>query len=105
MKEKEGEMKRILAMVTAVVLGLFIALPAMAQNEVVVGSVTPLSGKLSVYGEGFQQAMLLALDEVNQAGGIKGKPMKILYEDNMSTAKGSVSAIQKLITIHKLPII
>ena len=30
-----------------------------------VGSNTPLSGKLSVYGEGFQQAMLLALEEVN----------------------------------------
>jgi branched-chain amino acid transport system substrate-binding protein len=76
-----------------------------AADEVVVGSVTPLSGKLAVYGEGFQQAMLLALEEVNRAGGINGKPMKILYEDNSSTAKDSVSAIQKLITVHKLPVI
>jgi len=76
-----------------------------AADEVVVGSVTPLSGKLAVYGEGFQQAMLLALEEVNAAGGINGKPMRILYEDNNSTAKDSVSAIQKLITVHKLPVI
>jgi len=76
-----------------------------AAPEVTVGSVTPLSGKLAVYGEGFQQAMLLALEEVNAAGGISGKPMKILYEDNNSTAKDSVSAIQKLITVHKLPVI
>jgi len=73
--------------------------------EVKVGSITPLSGKLSVYGEGFQQAMLLALEEVNAEGGIKGNPMRIVFEDNNSTAAGSVSAIQKLITIDKLPIL
>lgn len=80
--------------------------PVWAQSpEVVVGSVTPLTGKLSVYGEGFQQAMNLALDEVNAEGGINGKPMKIFFEDNNSTSKGSVSAIQKLITVNKFPLI
>lgn len=74
-------------------------------EEVSVGSVTPLTGKLAVYGEGFQKAMLLALDEINAEGGIQGKPMKIVFEDNTSTAKGSVSAIRKLITVDKLPVI
>lgn len=78
---------------------------ASAADEVAVGAVTPLSGKLSVYGEGFQQAMNLALDEVNKAGGINGTPMAIRFEDNGSTAQGSVSAIQKLITVHKLPVV
>jgi len=73
--------------------------------ELTVGSVTPLTGKLAVYGEGFKNAMLLALDEVNAAGGINGKPLKIFYEDNSSTSKGSVSAIQKLITVNKFKVI
>ena len=47
----------------------------LSAAEVKVGSNTPLSGKLSVYGEGFQQAMLLALEEVNAGGGIKGRPI------------------------------
>ncbi len=76
-----------------------------AEDTVTVGSVTPLTGKLSAYGEGFQKAMLLALDEVNAAGGVNGKPMKIIFEDNQSTAKDSVSAIQKLITVHHMPVI
>ena len=76
-----------------------------AADKVIVGSVTPLTGKLSAYGEGFQKAMMLALDEVNAAGGINGKPMQILFEDNQSTAKDSVSAIQKLITVHHIPVI
>lgn len=74
-------------------------------GEVSVGSVTPLTGKLAVYGEGFQQAMLLAVDEINGAGGINGDQLKIVFEDNNSTSKGSVSAIRKLITIDKLPLI
>ncbi len=76
-----------------------------SADEVVVGAVTPLTGKLAVYGEGFQRAMNLALDEVNAEGGINGTPMKIFFEDNNSTSKGSVSAIQKLITINKFPVI
>jgi len=87
-----------------VLLTVAIAMPA-AAGDVVVGAVTPLTGKLAVYGEGFQKAMNLALDEVNAEGGINGTPMKILFEDNNSTSKGSVSAIQKLITIDKLPVI
>lgn len=74
-------------------------------GEVSVGSVTPLTGKLAVYGEGFQKAMLLAVDEVNASGGIKGDTLKIVFEDNNSTSKGSVSALRKLITIDKLPLI
>jgi branched-chain amino acid transport system substrate-binding protein len=102
--EGEEKMRKALLVIVGICL-LFSVGSANAADEVVVGAVTPLSGKLAVYGEGFQQAMLLALEEVNAAGGIKGKPMKILYEDNNSTAKDSVSAIQKLITVHKLPVI
>lgn len=97
-------MGKVVCLIVAILL-LFPVAAVDASDEVVVGSVTPLSGKLAVYGEGFQQAMLLALEEVNGAGGINGKPMRILFEDNNSTAKDSVSAMQKLITIHKVPLI
>jgi ABC-type branched-subunit amino acid transport system substrate-binding protein len=98
-------MKKIAVALTVVVLLLCAGWPVMAADEIEVGAVTPLTGKLSVYGDGFQKAMLLALDEVNAAGGINGKPMKIVFEDNNSTSKGSVSAVQKLITVDKFPVI
>jgi len=100
-----NETMRKTGLLVAGICLLFSVTAVNAADEVVVGATTPLSGKLAVYGEGFQQAMLLALEEVNAAGGINGKPMKILFEDNNSTAKDSVSAIQKLITVHKLPVI
>jgi len=76
-----------------------------SAETVKIGAVQPLSGKISVYGEGFQRAINLAVEEVNQAGGIKGKNLEVVYEDNLSTAQGSVSALQKLISIEKLPVI
>ena len=98
-------MKKIIVLFIAAVLFQFAGGSAPAADEITVGAVTPLTGKLAVYGEGFQKAMLLALDEVNESGGINGSPMKIVFEDNNSTSKGSVSAIQKLITINKFPVI
>ncbi|MFH1293564.1 MAG: ABC transporter substrate-binding protein [Pseudomonadota bacterium] len=98
-------MKKFIIILAGICFLLSGALTTTGAAEVVVGAVTPLTGKLAVYGQGFQQAMLLALDEVNASGGINGKPMKILFEDNTSTSKGSVSAIQKLITINKFPVI
>lgn len=82
----------------------FLASTASAET-VKIGAVQPLSGKISVYGEGFQRAINLAVEEVNQAGGIKGKDLEVVYEDNLSTAQGSVSALQKLISIEKLPVV
>jgi branched-chain amino acid transport system substrate-binding protein len=98
-------MKKIVFLLVGFCFLFTVASVVAGADEVVVGAVTPLTGKLAVYGEGFQQAMLLALDEVNASGGINGKPMKILFEDNNSRSKGSVSAIQKLIAIHKFPVI
>jgi branched-chain amino acid transport system substrate-binding protein len=88
-----------------VVIGILAWAGVACAGEIAVGSVTPLTGKLAVYGEGFQQAMLLAVDEINAAGGINGDTLKIIFEDNTSTANGSVSALRKLITIDKLPVI
>ena len=98
-------MKKIVVVFIVAVSLICSGWPVSAADEITVGAVTPLTGKLSVYGEGFQKAMLLALAEVNAAGGINGKPMKIVFEDNNSSSKGSVSAIQKLITVDKFPVI
>jgi len=78
---------------------------SVTAGEVLVGSITPLTGRLAVYGHGFQQAMLVAVDEVNASGGIKGDTLTIVFEDNHSTSKGSVSAMRQLTAIDRLPLI
>ena len=76
-----------------------------AQETYRIGAAFALSGSIAVYGEGFKKAVDLALEEINAAGGIKGKKIEIMYEDNKSTAKDCVTAVRKLITVDKVPVI
>jgi len=76
-----------------------------AQDSYKVGAAIALSGSIAVYGEGFKKAIDLAVEEINGKGGIRGKKMEIVYEDNKSTPKDCVTAVRKLITIDKVPVI
>ncbi len=88
-----------------VVISLIFLPPANSQETYKVGAAIALSGSIAVYGEGFKKAIDLATDEMNGKGGIKGKKLEIIYEDNKSTPKDCVSAVRKLITVDKVPVI
>jgi ABC-type branched-subunit amino acid transport system substrate-binding protein len=77
----------------------------MAQETYRIGAAFALSGSIAVYGEGFKKAVDLAVEEINAAGGIKGKKVEIIYEDNKSTSKDCVTAVRKLITVDRVPVI
>jgi branched-chain amino acid transport system substrate-binding protein len=47
----------------------------------------------------------LALEEINAAGGIGGRPLKIIWEDTESSSKGGMDAVHKLVEINKVPLI
>src|SRR4051794_28811317 len=64
-----------------------------------VGAVLPLTGSAAVWGKNSQQGMNLALKEINDGGGVKGRKLAILYEDSQSDPKTATSALQKLITV------
>jgi ABC-type branched-subunit amino acid transport system substrate-binding protein len=87
------------------ILMLFSISPGIAQETYRIGAAFALSGSIAVYGEGFKKAVDLAAEEINGAGGIKGKKVEIVYEDNKSTSKDCVTAVRKLITVDKVPVI
>ncbi len=68
-------------------------------GEVVFGFVEPLTGDVSSYGEGNKQAVELAVNEINAAGGIAGKTLRVIYEDGKCNAKDAVNAGNKLINV------
>ena len=57
---------------------------------------------MAVYAEDAKRALEFAQDEINATGGIKGKEVKFIFEDDTGTPKGGVSAAQKLIEIDKV---
>ncbi|AUX27085.1 ethanolamine utilization protein EutJ [Sorangium cellulosum] len=62
-----------------------------------VGSYLSLSGEETAFGVDSKEGIELAIDEINQAGGVKGKPIKILFEDNKSKPEEATNKVLQLI--------
>lgn len=61
-----------------------------------IGAVLPLSGELSGFGPGLRSAVELAVDDINDAGGVEGD-VELIVEDSRSTAEGALAATTSLI--------
>ena len=58
-------------------------------RPVSVGAILPLSGPLKLYGEQAKLGVDLAMLEINKAGGILGRPLKVIYYDNETKVETS----------------
>jgi len=76
-----------------------------AAEPVIIGSISPLTGTNAVQGLDMKRGEQLALEEINAAGGICGRPLKIIFEDTESSSKGGMDAVHKLVEINKVPLI
>jgi len=76
-----------------------------ATEPVIIGSISPLTGTNAVQGLDMKRGEQMALEEINAAGGICGRPLKIIWEDTESSAKGGMDAVHKLVEINKVPLI
>ena len=89
------------------------ALPALAQEpkvtnqgitptEIVLGTHQDLSGPIKSWGVPVTNGMKLAVEEVNAAGGINGRKIKLIVEDSGYDPKRAVLATQKLVEKDKI---
>jgi branched-chain amino acid transport system substrate-binding protein len=69
-----------------------------AEPPIKVGVVLPLTGEQAKFGEIEKNSFLMALEEVNKAGGIKGRPVELIIEDDTSKPDVGRSAVEKLIS-------
>jgi len=95
------------AVLLAVAAGMFAAPAALAQTkatnqgisdtEIVVGTHEDLSGPVKGWGVPVANGMKLATEEINAAGGINGRKIRLIIEDSGYDPKRAVLATQKLI--------
>ena len=78
---------------------------AMCADVVKVGVILPLTGKLAKFGEIEKRSFLMAVDEINAAGGVNGKSIDLIIEDTTGKPDIGRSAIEKLISQDKVPIV
>jgi ABC-type branched-subunit amino acid transport system substrate-binding protein len=89
------------------VAGLLAAVltPALAAPPVKIGITTILSGPIADRGQSEQYGAQLALNQINEAGGVLGRPVEAYYADNACKPAIGVPATQRLIEQEHVPVI
>ena len=90
-----------------VVLAICAASPTSAQpaEPIKVGVIQPLSGPVAASGNYVRMGAEIARDWINARGGVLGRPITLLIEDNKSDPKEAATAAEKLIVRDKVPVI
>jgi branched-chain amino acid transport system substrate-binding protein len=73
-----------------------------ADATIKIGEFASLTGKEAAFGQSSHKGTLLAIDELNAAGGVLGKQIEFIFEDNRSTPGESATIAKKLITRDKV---
>jgi branched-chain amino acid transport system substrate-binding protein len=80
--------------------------PTEAQQEPLkVGLIQPLSGPIAAAGSYITNGAKIALDRVNAKGGVKGRKLELIIEDNKSDPAETRNAAEKLIVRDKVPVL
>jgi branched-chain amino acid transport system substrate-binding protein len=72
---------------------------AVAADPIKIGVVTPLSGTYAGIGQQVKWGLELASQEVNAAGGIDGRPIELIFEDEEANPSVAVQKAEKLFQV------
>ncbi|NLI33792.1 MAG: ABC transporter substrate-binding protein [Deltaproteobacteria bacterium] len=95
-------MKRAAVLFFASILLTSFAIQAGAQESIKVGIILPITGDKAKFGEIEKKSFEMALEEINAAGGINGKKLEFIFEDDTGRPDVARSAAEKLITKDKV---
>ena len=90
--------KSTLVLFSAAVLGLVGCKDANTAGDIIVGEFASLTGKEATFGGSSHEGTLLAVEELNAGGGVLGKKIKLITEDNQTKAGESATVVNKLIS-------
>ena len=101
-------MKKLLPAVVMCVLSLaLIGCPPKAETgaagggttgEIVIGEYGSLTGTEATFGQSTHNGIMLAIDELNAGGGVAGRRIRVITEDDQSKAEEAANAVSKLIS-------
>lgn len=67
------------------------------SDEIIIGALGPLTGNVAIYGIASTNGTKIAIDEINEAGGILGKQVKLVLEDSKGDAQEAMNVYNKLV--------
>lgn len=79
--------------------------PAMAADKIKIGIIGPFSGSLAFNASEMRKGMLLALDKINEEGGLFGQEIDLVYGDTECKPDKGLAATKKLVTRDKVLVV
>ena len=76
-----------------------------SDDHFVIGVLDSLTGVGESYGVPLSQSKLMAVEEINAAGGINGRMLRLVIEDSKCTANDAITAFQRLKDVEGVKII
>ena len=73
-----------------------------SADEIVIGSHTDLSGVLAIWGVPLTNGQRMRYDEVNSAGGVHGRKIRLVVEDTQYQMPLAVKATNKLLNVDRI---
>jgi branched-chain amino acid transport system substrate-binding protein len=112
---KRGERPTMKRLVTILVVGALAASTVVTvlllgcarrpvEQTIKIGAILPLSGPAAWLGEMHKWGIDLAVEEINSQGGVDGRRIEVMYEDDQNEPLKAVNAFRKLITIARPPL-
>jgi len=74
-------------------------------TELLFGEFGSMTGSESTFGVATHKGIMMAVEEVNKAGGIKGRQIRVITYDDQGKADEAVTAVTKLITQDKVSLL
>ena len=78
---------------------------AQSKDPLKIGVTMPLTGSQAGYGNDFIIGMRQALKDLNDAGGVAGRPLELIVLDTQAEPPLGINAMNKLINVDKVPVI
>jgi branched-chain amino acid transport system substrate-binding protein len=91
-------------MLSLLVGSALVAGNAIAQEPIKIGVTQPLTGAFAASGNYVAQGAKIAEEQINAAGGVLGRKIQLVVEDNKSNPTEAVATAEKLIGKDKVPV-
>ncbi len=99
---KAGKLWALSGLLAALCTSALAADPGVRDKEVVLGAVAPFTGPAGPLGYAAILGLQLAVQETNAAGGIHGRTIKLVAEDDAYIPSRTVQAFNKLMDVDKI---
>lgn len=91
--------------VVALAIIFFVTQTKREPEVIKIGASLPLTGEIASYGQRAKRGIEIALQEINNKGGINGRKIQVIFEDDRNDPKTAVSIITKFATVDKVPVV